>query len=66
MQLVNWLLYYRDKLFNKTLDELRAARLAESPAAVGSAPTTAAGGEERDVGAGMLPSERNYQKLRLD
>ena len=50
-QSANWLIYYREKLFGKSLEELQAARLQEQPA-------------EKDVAD--LPSEKHYQSLRLD
>ena len=50
-QSANWLIYYREKLLGKSLEELQAARLQEQPA-------------EKDVAD--LPSEKHYQSLRLD
>lgn len=50
-QLVNWLLYYREKLWGKTLEQLQAERDQEA-----SQPEEIAN----------LPSEQYFQKLRLD
>ena len=50
-QAANWLIYYREKLFGKTLAELQAARMQETPA-------------DKDVES--LPSEKQYQRLRVD
>lgn len=50
-QLVNWIIYYREKLYGKTLEELKAERLLE---------------EIKSKEQASLPSERNYEKLRLD
>lgn len=50
-QLCNFIMYYRERLHGKSLDELRAARMAEAP---------------QPEAAASLPSERAYQRLRLD
>ena len=50
-QLVNWLIYYREHLFGKTLDQLLVERSNEKPKS-----------EEEAI----LPSEVMFQKLRLD
>jgi len=55
-QMVNWLIFYREKLFGKTLEDLRAEKEAELKAKA----------ENPDPDTEQLPSERNYQKLRLD
>lgn len=52
-QLVNWLIYYREKLHGKTLEDLRAEREEELKNVV-------------DTEVAELPSEKMYQKLRLD
>ena len=66
-QLVNWLLFYRDKLFNKTLDELQASRLAEKEQKQMLAHVEMSElGTNDSVTNDVLPSERNYQRLRLD
>lgn len=49
--LVNWLVYYREKLHGKTIEQLREERAREAAAAP-------------DVAA--LPSERQFQSKRLD
>lgn len=53
-QLCNWIIYYREKLFGKTLDELKAEREKE-------ANENAVPQEIKD-----LPSEQWFQKNRLD
>lgn len=50
-QAVNWLIYYRDTLYGKTLEELKAQREAE----ITVSPDVA-----------KLPSEKHFQRLRLD
>jgi Domain of unknown function (DUF1823) len=50
-QLVNWLMYYRAKLWGKTLEQLQAERQQEA-----AQPDEIAN----------LPSEQHFQKLRLD
>ena len=50
-QLVNWLIYYRTKLWGKTFEQLREERMQE---------------EAKPDDIANLPSERNFQKLRLD
>ena len=50
-QLVNWIIYYREKLWGKTVEQLREERMAEIKAS-----------EE----IANLPSEKQYEKLRLD
>jgi len=50
-QLVNWIIYYRDKLHGKSVEELMAARKNEDTV---------------DPEIATLPSERWYQKNRLD
>jgi hypothetical protein len=50
-QAVNWLIYYREKLFGKTLAELQAAKQQEKAQAP-------------DIES--LPSQQWYNKLRLD
>jgi Domain of unknown function (DUF1823) len=50
-QLVNWLIYYREKLYGKTMEQLRAEREAES--------TTL-----QEIAS--LPSEKMFQIKRLD
>ena len=52
-QLCNWLIYYREKLFGKTLEQLKEEREKEKEKIVAD--------EEAN-----LPSEKMYQKLRLD
>jgi hypothetical protein len=65
-QAVNWLIFYREKLFNKSFEQLRAERAAElklREEADSQADPQAAEAALLQQG---LPSERNYQKLRLD
>lgn len=50
-QLVNWMIYYREKLYGKTVEQLREERMQEAQKA-----------EE----ISSLPSEKQYEKLRLD
>ena len=50
-QLVNWLIYYREKLHGKTLEQLREERLRE---------------KTPDASVANLPSERQFQEKRLD
>lgn len=50
-QLVNWLIYYREKLHGKTIDQLREERSREK----------SSGAEVSN-----LPSEKQYQAKRLD
>lgn len=50
-QAVNWLIYFREKLFGKTLEELQSERNREMP---------------KDDAVQQLPSEQHYQRLRLD
>ncbi len=50
-QAVNWLLYYREKLYGKTIEELIAQREDEAK-------------PPEDVAE--LPSEKHFQRLRLD
>jgi hypothetical protein len=50
-QLVNWLIYYREKLWGKTFEQLREERLKE---------------QANSAEIANLPSERHFQKLRLD
>jgi len=50
-QATNWLIYYREKLFGKSVEELRRQRQEESAVAP-------------EIEA--LPSEKYFQKLRLD
>jgi hypothetical protein len=50
-QLVNWLIYYRERLHGKTIEQLREERAREQ----GASPDVAA-----------LPSERQFQSKRLD
>ena len=50
-QMVNWIIYYREKLWGKTVEQLREERLQEVK-------------QNEDVA--NLPSEKQYQKLRLD
>ena len=50
-QLVNWLMYYRDKLYGKTFEQLQAERMQE---------------QARSEEIANLPSEKQFQKLRLD
>lgn len=50
-QLVNWLLYYREKLRGKSFEELTNEKLKE---------------KEKSEDIANLPSERMFQKLRLD
>lgn len=50
-QLVNWLIYYREKLWGKTFEQLREEKMKE---------------EAKSEEIANLPSERNFQKLRLD
>ena len=52
-QLCNWLIYYREKLFGKTLEQLKEEREKEKEKIIAE--------EEAN-----LPSEKMYQKLRLD
>ena len=51
-QLVNWLIYYREKLHGKSLDQLREERLASQ---------STVSKEQME-----LPSERQFQEKRLD
>jgi hypothetical protein len=48
---VNWLIYYREKLFGKTLEQLKEEREREKIV-------------PEEIAA--LPSEKQFQKLRLD
>jgi Domain of unknown function (DUF1823) len=50
-QMVNWIIYYREKLWGKTVEQLREERLQEMK-------------QSEDIS--NLPSEKQYQKLRLD
>ncbi len=50
-QLVNWLIYYREKLHGKTIEQLREERAREK------APDTI---------VSSLPSEKQFQDKRLD
>ena len=50
-QLVNWLIYYREKLWGKTVEQLREERMLEV---------------KKSEEIASLPSERQYEKLRLD
>ena len=50
-QAVNWLLYYRETLYGKTVEELIAQRDQEAQ-------------PSKDVAE--LPSEKHFQRLRLD
>ena len=50
-QMVNWIIYYREKLWGKTLEQLREERMLE---------------ESKSAEIANLPSERQYEKLRLD
>eukprot|EP01035_Chromulina_nebulosa_P018345 gene18345-24037_t len=50
-QLVNWLIYYREKLYGKSLQQLQAEKDIEKAVS-------------NDIA--NLPSEQLYQKLRLD
>ena len=50
-QAVNWLIYYRDVLFGKTIEELKAQRSAEQPVS-------------EDIA--KLPSEKWFEKNRVD
>lgn len=59
-QLCNWLIYYREKLHGKTIEQLRAEREAEREGERLREEALAAEGKE------LLPSERNYKKLRID
>ena len=52
-QLCNWLIYYRERLFGKTIEQLREERENEEKIS-----------ENEDIA--NLPSEKMYQKLRLD
>ena len=53
-QLCNWLIYYREKLFGKSLDDIRIEREKERME------------KPVDLATQDLPSEKMYQKLRLD
>jgi hypothetical protein len=50
-QLVNWMIYYREKLFGKSIEQLREERLQEV---------------QKSQEISCLPSEKQYEKLRLD
>lgn len=50
-QMVNWIIYYREKLWGKTLEQLKEERLLE---------------EKKSADIANLPSERQYEKERLD
>jgi|Transcript_20581 hypothetical protein len=50
-QLVNWMIYYREKLFGKTIEQLKEERLQEV---------------QKSQELSSLPSEKQYEKLRLD
>lgn len=50
-QLVNWMIYYREKLYGKTVEQLREERLQEV---------------QKSQEISNLPSEKQYEKLRLD
>lgn len=53
-QLVNWMIYYREKLFGKSMEQLAAERDAKKLSDV------------IDPAISNLPSEKMFQKLRLD
>ena len=63
-QLVNWLIYYRERLFGKTIEQLReeaaASALAKQLATVSQETHL----EQSEID--NLPSEKMYQKTRLD
>lgn len=63
-QLCNWIIFYREKLHGKSIEDLKAERELENAAAAAaaSAPETATEVAARD----KLPSEKMYQKLRVD
>lgn len=50
-QMVNWIIYYREKLYGKTFEQLKAERMLE---------------ESKSAEIANLPSEKQYEKLRLD
>lgn len=50
-QMVNWIIYYREKLWGKTLEQLREERMLEA---------------SKSPEIANLPSEKQYEKLRLD
>jgi len=54
-QLVNWMMYYREKLFGKTMEQLAAERDTEKMSEV-----------EINPNISNLPSEKMFRKLRLD
>ena len=47
---MNWLIYYREALFGKSLEQLEAERIKE----------------QEDTENKNLPSEKMFQELRLD
>ena len=53
-QLCNWLIYYREKLFGKSFEEIRTEREREKLE------------KTVDPAVQELPSEKMFQKLRLD
>jgi hypothetical protein len=52
---VNWLIYYREKLFGKSIEQLAEEREEERKRE-----------ENASAEVKKLPSEQNFQKLRLD
>jgi Domain of unknown function (DUF1823) len=50
-QMVNWIIYYREKLWGKTLEQLQEERMLEVA---------------KSADVANLPSEKQYEKLRLD
>ena len=50
-QMVNWIIYYREQLWGKTLEQLKEERLKEV---------------KKSEEIASLPSERQYEKTRLD
>lgn len=58
-QLVNWLIYYREKLFGKTLEDLQRERMEQIQNEIES--------DSNMKGVDPnLPSERMFEKHRLD
>ena len=65
--MVNWLIYYREKLFNKTFEQLVQEREQEKlNSDNNNNNNNNDGNSDNNINISDLPSERLYQKLRLD
>jgi len=60
---VNWLLYYRECLFGKSLDQILAEREQQAAAQQQQLAQSDKGSKEQ---VSALPSEKWFQELRLD